>query len=386
MPTADPPRPYRVSCAPGLSPWLAQEVEGLGLPVEKTDYTGVATRGTMVDGMRMLLWLRTGYHVLQRFADIRAVDADMLYAETVRLPWERVIPPDGCLTVVSAVDNPTITNSMFPNVKVKDAIVDRLLKIHDRRPDSNSSGDHAVVHLFWKNDQARLSLDFSGPKLSDRGYRREPGKAPLRETTAAAILREAGYDGSRPLVVPMCGSGTLAIEAALIASHRAPGLLRSGYGIQHLLSFDEEAWRDARAEAKRQARKPVGIAPIIATDLDPKAVESARRNATTAGVEHLIEFSTCDFADTPLPEQPGTVILHGEYGLRLGDPEELAPTYRRMGDYLKQQCAGWDGFVFTAREHAGRIGLKAAQRTPFEHGGIDCRLLRFELYAGSTSS
>ncbi|MAB83475.1 MAG: RNA methyltransferase [Phycisphaerae bacterium] len=381
MPPAEPSRPFRVSCAPGLAPWLSREIESMGLPVEKTDHTGVTTRGTMHDGMKMLLWLRTGFHVHQRFADIRATDADMLYAETVRLPWERVIPTEGCLSVVSAVDNPTITNSMFPNVKVKDAIVDRMTKIHGSRPDSNSRADHAVIHLFWKGDQARLSLDFAGPKLSDRGYRREPGKAPLRETTAAAILMETGYDGSRPLVVPMCGSGTIAIEAALMAAHRAPGLLRSRYGIQHLETFDEEAWRDIRAEAKRDAIKTTGIAPIIATDIDPSMVASAGRNARTAGVEHLIEFSTCDFADTPMPDAPGTVIMHGEYGLRLGDAEELAPTYARMGDFLKQRCAGWDGYVFTAREHAGRIGLKSAQRTPFDNAGIDCRLLRFELYS-----
>lgn len=385
MPSADPKREYRVSCAPGLSARLAGEIEGLGLPVDSKDHTGVFTRGTMLDGMRMLLQLRTAFHVLQRFADIRATDAEMLYAETVRLPWERVIPPDGTVTVVSAVDNPTITNSMFPNVKIKDAIVDRMMQVHDRRPNAGSRGDHTVIHLFWKQDQARLSLDFAGPKLSDRGYRREPGKAPLRETTAAAILLETGYDGTRPMVVPMCGSGTLAIEAALLASRRAPGLLRSRFGIQHLLTFDESLWRQARADAKRDSTTK-SPAPIIATDIDPAVVESAKRNARTAGVDHLIEFSCCDFAETTMPETPGTVILHGEYGLRLGDEDALAGTYKRMGDFLKQRCAGWDGYVFTARELAGRVGLKSAAKIPFEHAGIDCRLLRYELYAGSTSA
>ncbi len=385
MPSAHPQREYRVSCAPGLSACLAKEIEGLGLPVDATDHTGAFTRGTMLDGMRMLLELRTAFHVLQRFADIRATDADMLYAETVRLPWERVIPPDGTVTVVSAVDNPTITNSMFPNVKIKDAIVDRMMQVHERRPNAGSRGDHTVIHLFWKQDRARLSLDFAGPKLSDRGYRREPGKAPLRETTAASILLETGYDGTRPLVIPMCGSGTLAIEAALLATNRAPGLLRSRFGIQHLLTFEDEQWRQARADAKRRSTTQ-SASSIIATDIDPAVVESAKRNARTAGVDHLIEFSCCDFAETPMPETPGIVILHGEYGLRLGDQDALAGTYRRMGDFLKQRCAGWDGYVFTAKEHAGRIGLKSAARIPYEHAGIDCRLLRYELYAGSTSA
>ena len=379
---ADPLRPYRVSCAPGLSPWLTAELEQLGLPIDATDHTGVATRGTMVDGMRMLLQLRTAYHVLQRFADIRATDPDMLHAETTRLPWERVIPVDGYLSVISSVNTPSVNNSMFPNVRVKDAIVDRLHSVHGRRPDSGPKGDRTIVHLFWKGEDATLSLDFSGRKLTDRGYRKLPGKAPMRESIAAAILMEAGYDGSTPLVVPMCGSGTIAIEGALMATGRAPGLLRSAYGIQHLSTFDADAWRTQRHETKRHATK-AKPAPIIATDIDEDMVDAARRNAVTAGVDHLIDFRVCDFADTPIPDAPGIVILHGEYGQRLGEADELKSTYKRMGDFLKQQCPGWGGYVFTSKDLAGTIGLKPARRIPFEHAGVDCRLLRFDLYSGT---
>ena len=380
--TANMTRPLRATCAPGLGPFLAREIEELDLGVESTDHTGVMTHGTLEDGMKMLLHLRTAFHVLQRFADIRAVDADMLHAETKRLPWERVIPADGYLTVVSSVNNDTITNSMFANVKVKDAIVDRLQEVHGKRPDSGPRGDGTVVHLFWKNDQARLSLDLAGTKLSDRGYRRIPGKAPMRETIAAALLMETGYDGTTPLVVPMCGSGTIAIEAALMATKRPPGLLRSGYGIQHLVTFDEDAWRTQRAQARKLSTGKPG-APIIASDIDPAMVEAARKNAVTAGVDHLITFHECDFSQTPLPDEAGTVILHGEYGRRLGDLDELKEMYKRMGDFLKQECPGWNGYVFTSRELAGAIGLKAARRIPFEHGGIDCRLLRYDLYSGT---
>jgi len=375
-------RPLRATCAPGLGPFLAREIEELGLAVESTDHTGVMTNGTLEDGMRMLLHLRTAFHVLQRFADIRAVDADMLHAETKRLPWERVIPADGYLTVVSSVNNETITNSMFANVKVKDAIVDRLQEVHGKRPDSGPKGDRTVVHLFWKKDQARLSIDLAGAKLSDRGYRRIPGKAPMRETIAAALLMETGFDGTTPLVVPMCGSGTIAIEAALMATRRPPGLLRSGYGVQHMVTFEEDAWRNQRAQARKQSTsKPA--TPIIASDIDPAMVDAARKNAATAGVDHLITFHECDFSRTPLPDQVGTVILHGEYGRRLGDLEDLKSMYKRMGDFLKQQCPGWNGYIFTARELAGAVGLKAARRIPFEHGGIDCRLLKYDLYSGS---
>jgi putative N6-adenine-specific DNA methylase len=378
----EPPRLIRATCAPGLSPWLAQEVEALGYEITHKDHTGVEVRARMHDAMRLTLRLRTAYHVLQAFGDLQANDGDAMYERAVRLPWERVLSPDGYVTVVSAVNNESIRNSMFANMRLKDAIVDRIQSIHDRRPDSGPAGDKAIVHLYWKDDRCRISLDISGRKLSDRGYRRIPFKAPMRETIAAAVLMEANYDGTRPLVVPMCGSGTIGIEAALIATGRAPGLLRSAYGVQHLLTFDQEVWETERAQA-RALRTKQTPAPIVLSDIDPEAVDAARKNAVTAGVDHLLEFHVCDFADTPLPNNPGTVIMHGEYGQRLGETETLRATYKRMGDDLKKRFGGWDGWVFTSRELAGSVGLKPANRVAFEHGGLDCRLLRFELYSGS---
>ena len=380
----DPPRLLRATCAPALSDYLAREIEDLGHRITKKDHTGVEMKGTMVDAMRLVLRLRTAYHLLQRFADLKAADADRMYEAAVRLPWERVIPHDGYISVVSHIQNETIRNTMFANVRLKDAIVDRMQQINGHRPDAGSNGDRTVVHLFWQKDFCRISLDLAGQKLSDRSYRRIPSKAPMRETIAAAVLARMEYDGSRPLVVPMCGSGTIAIEAALIATGRAPGLLRSNFGIKHLRTFDESAWKSERALAKKEKRseKP---APIIASDLDPLAVSAAKKNAVTAGVDHLITFEVCDFADTTLPEQPGSIILHGEYGERLGVDEELEPTYGRIGDYLKQRCGGWQGWVFTSREFAGSVGLKTADRITFQHGGIECRLLKFDLYSGSRS-
>ena len=380
----DPPRLLRATCAPGLSPWLDRELRDLGHEPIRTEHTGVEIKASMAESMRLALRLRTAFHLLQRFADLNARTADQMYEEAVRLPWERVLSPDGYVSVVSAVRNDTIRNSMFANVRLKDAIVDRISQVEGRRPDAGPKNDQAVVHLFWQDDHCRVSLDLAGRKLSDRGYRKIPHLAPMRETIAAAILMETGYDGSRPLLVPMCGSGTIAIEAALLAVGRAPGLLRNNFGLQHLRTFDESAWQTER-NAARKLRNKQPIAPIVATDIDPGAVEAAHKNAVTAGVDHLIRFEVGDFAVTPMTKEPGMIIMHGEYGERLGDPSEVRNTYRRIGDYLKQSCAGWDAFVFTSREMVGEIGLKAARRTPFENGGIDCRLLRFEIYEGSRS-
>jgi putative N6-adenine-specific DNA methylase len=272
---------------------------------------------------------------------------------------------------------------MYPNLVVKDAIVDRIKKHTGARPDSGPDRSGVVVHLFWKGDRAWIYLNVNGTRLSDRGYRKLPHDAPMRETLAAAVLMAAGYDGTRPIVNPMCGSGTLAIEAALLAAGRAPGLLRSDYACLRTALDLDDAWQRARREARRSAPVP-DPQPIIASDHDPRAIDAARRNARTAGVEHLIEFHTCDFAATPMPEEPGHVVLNPEYGERLGDVERLGSTYAAIGDFFKQRCAGWTGHVFTgSRELAGRIGLRANRRTPFMNAQIECRLLTYDIYKGA---
>jgi putative N6-adenine-specific DNA methylase len=226
-------------------------------------------------------------------------------------------------------------------------------------------------------------LNTSGVKLSDRGYRKMPVKAPLREMLAAAIVMAAGYDGSQNLVLPMCGSGTLAVEAALIATGRAPGLLRPNFGFKHLKAFDENIWKTVRGEARKKIRKSIDKR-IIATDIAPEAIEASKQNAKTAGVDHLIEFKVCDFADTPLPEEENIIIMNPEYGQRLGETAELEELYKRIGDYLKQKCAGSTAYIFTGnKELAVKIGLKASRKFPFYNGNIECRLLKYELYKGS---
>jgi putative N6-adenine-specific DNA methylase len=181
----------------------------------------------------------------------------------------------------------------------------------------------------------------------------------------------------------MCGSGTLAIEAALIALARAPGLLRSKFGFEHVRGFDEDRWSALRAAARRRADKTPGV-PIVASDLDDRAVDAARRNAETAGVAHLIEFHVADFAAAPLPSPPGVLIVNPEYGARLGQEELLQPTYERLGSYFKDHCADWTCFVFSGNRYlTANIGLKASRRIPFFNAEFECRLLRYEMWKGS---
>lgn len=373
----------RITCAPGLSDCLQAELQSLGHEIHAATTTDVHTTTDFNGVMNLNLQLRTAFNVLVLLDEFTCRDPDELYHHLRALTWEELIHADGYLTIVSSVNTESISDFRFASLRAKDAIVDRMAEKTGRRPDSGPERDSLVLNLYWHGDACRIYLNTSGRKLSDRGYRRIPHTAPMQETLAAGVLATVGYDGTRPLVNPMCGSGTIAIEAALITSGRAPGLLRGNFGFMHHRSFDADAFKTLRIAARklRSSRQP---APIVASDIDPRAVEAARRNAETAGVLHLVEFQTCDFAETTMPEDPGIVLLNPEYGERLGNPKELEPTYKRIGDFLKQRCAGWKGYVFTGNlALAKKIGLRATRRLIFHNARIECRLLEYELYTGT---
>ncbi len=377
------PRDIRITCAPALSPFLAEEVQLLGLPLLGQTRTGVTTRGSWTDTWRLCLELRTAFQVLYPLHAFRCSSPDDLYRAARGLAWETIIAPDGYVTVESRVDHPSINNSMFPNLRLKDAIADRFTEITGRRPDSGAGRRGVVVHLYWKGDQATIALNAAGRKLADRGYRRSPHKAPLQETLAAAVVLATGWRGDQPLALPMCGSGTLAIEAALIGLDRAPGLLRSSFALNHVLGFEAGAWSAVRAGVRRRARKDLGV-PIVASDIDRRAIEAAQRNAETAGVAHLIDFHVADFASAPMPADPGVLIVNPEYGARLGDEGALRATYERFGSFMKSRCAGWTCHVLSGnRALTGSLGLKASRRVPLFNADIECRLLRYEMWTGS---
>lgn len=281
------------------------------------------------------------------------------------------------------MDNPTIRDTRYANVKCKDAIVDRIREKRGRRPDSGPDQTGVVVNLYWKGTHCALYFDTSGEPLSRRGYRKIPMNAPMQETLAAAVIRATTWHGNGHFVNPMCGSGTLAIEAALLGLNRAPGLLRENFGFMHLKGFGKPAWDELRTQAKRAAKKALKSS-IIATDLRREAVEAARKNAAIAGVEHLIEFSVCDYAATGVPGGGGIVIINPEYGERMGKIKQLEGVYKGIGDFFKQKCRGYTGYIFTGNlDLAKKVGLRTKRKMLFFNGGIECRLLEYELYEGS---
>ena len=412
-----------VTCPKGVAPYLKAEIEALGFPVQHEIDTAISTEGTLADTMTLNLHLRTAQRVLYQLQIFKVISPGALYERINAIPWETFLHdsgPSAYVCVTSVVDNPLITDSRFANLKAKDAIVDRIREKSGIRPDSGPAKDKAVVHVYWRNDQAMVYIDTSGDRLSMRGYRKIPLAAPMQETLAAALILATGWRGRTPFVNPMCGSGTLAIEAALIALNRASGLGRNNYGFMYIKDFPHEQWQELRKKARNASSRQLP-SKILATDIDPAAVQAAGQNAKTAGVDHLIEFMTCPFEQTPISGGGGTIVMNPPYGERMEPlkiktphPErrkEIAPgqkvilrkaadiahksnspstlqrleaLYEGCGDWFKSITRGYRGYIFTGNlDMVKKVGLRTKRRLAFYNGEIECRLLEYELYAGT---
>jgi putative N6-adenine-specific DNA methylase len=373
-----------ITCHKRITPYLGQEVKDLGFETEETFVTGVRLYGTMNDCIKLNLNLRCASQVLYSLKRFEANHADDIYNNLLDYPWENILPDPGYFSITSNVNNPSINNSMYANLRVKDAIVDRLREKRGTRPSTGSELTGAVINLFWKNEEAEIFIDTSGDSLARHGYRKIPGLAPMLEALAAATVYATRWDRVSPFVNPMCGSGTVAIEAVLIATKRSPGLFRTNYAFMHLQDYDETVYLKEKDLLEKQIIHVPGLR-IIATDYSAKAIDNAKKNALAAGVADLIDFSVCDFAATEIPQDvSGIMFVNPEYGERLGEVSKLEETYSRIGDFMKQQCSGYVGYVFTGNlELAKKIGLKAKRRIEFYTSTIDCRLLEYELYKGS---
>lgn len=375
-----------LTCNRRLSPYLEQEVVDLGFNVVRSFNTGLELHASVNDCIKLNLHLRTASQVLYELKSFRARDPEELYNNLVDIAWEEIIPFDSYFTVTSNVHNETITTPLFANVKVKDAIVDRIKAKKGLRPDSGPDSHKCVVHLHWIEERAEIFLDTSGETLAKHSYRKHPGKAPMLEALASSTIFATGWDKKTPFINPMCGSGTLAIEAALIAQNRKPGLQRMNYSFMHFIGYNEEVFFEERRILKEVTDKK-NLPVIIASDISAEAVEIARLNARTAGVEHIIQFEVCDFEKTTVPEENGVIMFNPEYGERLGVHNTLEATYKRIGDFMKQKCRGYRGYIFTGNpDLAKKIGLRASRRIEFFNGKLDCRLLQYELYEGSKES
>lgn len=372
-----------ITCGKGIGQILSHEIREHGYQPAAVNPNSVEIRGSLDDCMHLNLHLRTASKVLLLIKRFRASDPGQLYKAVVKIPWEDYLHSKGYICVTSHIQNQYIQDTRFGNQKVKDAIVDRIFSQKGARPDSGPLRDQAVVYLHWVNADCHLYFDTSGETISKHHYRRIPFKAPLRESLAAAIICRSRWQPGVPLVNPMAGSGTLAIEAAMMAHKIPPGLNRSNFGFMHLKPFNQEFWSSLVEKARKEVLKKKKTT-IVVNDSNLEALRAARENARWAGVQDSLEFIHGDFTEMKVPETPGVVIFNPEYGTRLGEVEQLEETYGSIGDFFKTKCAGYWGYIFSGNpDLTKKIGLRSSSKTPFYNGKIECRLIEYELYRGS---
>jgi len=363
----------------GAEELAAAELDTLGIKDAKPGKGGVAFITDRAGLYRANLWLRTASRVLVQLALFPCTSPADLYAGVYALSWHELITPDMTLAVDCSLRDSALTHSGFVALKTKDAVVDRIRESCGSRPNVDTVAPDVRINVHLHKNICTISLDSSGDSLDRRGYRLERNEAPLRETLAAAVVALTGWDGTIPLADPMCGSGTIPVEAALLAARIAPGLQRQ-FGFQRWLDFDSQLWADICAEAETGIRRlPIGL--VTGYDLDNKALLLAGRNCSKAGLEGQIHFFHAALQEFKPEGDKGVVIINPPYGKRLGEEDDLRELYCQIGDVMKKQCRGWTGYVLTGNlELAKYIGLKASRRYVLFNGAIECRLLKYELY------
>jgi putative N6-adenine-specific DNA methylase len=374
---------FLVTVSKGLEEAAAQELADLGLAVMGSSPGLVAFKGGREDAWRACLWLRTARRVLQPLGEFPAESAEALYEGARGLPWQEVMTPDHTFAVEASVRDSAFNHSGFVALKIKDAAADALREAFGRRADVDRSDPDVRVVAHISGNLCSVSLDLSGGPLHKRGYRNRSVAAPLNETLAAGILRLMGYDGSLPFADPFCGSGTLCIEAALMATHTAPGLLRkTPFGFQRWPGFDPRPWRQQLEEArKRQRRAPHSI---MGSDIDREAVVAARENARAAGMKHEVTLEAQSLAAFLPPADSGLMVTNPPYGEHVGVGEDLPSLYGALGDILKRRCEGWTAGVLTGNPALGKcIGLHPKRKIALFNGPMPCKLMVFEIYPGS---
>ncbi|KFF62912.1 23S rRNA methyltransferase [Pectobacterium brasiliense] len=373
------------STARGLEELLKSELESLGAQSCAVVQGGVHFEGDNRLLYQSLLWSRLASRILLPLNEFK-VHSDLdLYLGVQAIDWSTIFSIDKTFAVHFTGTNEDIRNSQYGALKVKDAIVDSFTRKTGQRPDVAKQQPDIRINVFLQRDMANVSLDLSGDGLHQRGYRDLAGLAPLKENLAAAIVLRSGWQNGTPLVDPMCGSGTLLIEAAMIAADRAPGLHRTHWGFNAWLKHDAELWREVTAEAQQRARQGLQATTsrFFGSDNDRRVIEIAKANARRAGVAELISFDVRDAAQlkNPLPEGPrGTVVSNPPYGERLESEPALIALHNMLGRKMKSDFGGWQLSLFSASpELLSCLQLRAERQFKAKNGPLDCVQKNYQL-------
>ena len=367
-------------CPRGLEHLLAAELTALGARAPQSTAGGVAFSGSWETCYRANLWSRIASRVLWRVAEFAYAGEDEVYRATRALAWPRLFGVARSLRVNVSAQHSPLKSIEFITLRIKDAVCDRFRDELGRRPSADRASPEVRVHAFLETQRATLYLDTSGEPLFKRGWRSARVDAPLRENLAAGIILLTGWRPEEPLLDPMCGAGTLLVEAAAIARGRAPGAQRS-FGFQRLAAYDAALWERIASEPHAPAAAPLRL---YGSDLDARALAAARRNLAAAGVERWVQLERADVLQRQAPQPAGVLVANPPYGERLGSADELARFYPRLGDALKRRFAGWRCHLFTADLRLPKlIRLQPARRVPLYNGALECRLYEFPIVAGS---
>ncbi|MBK6619793.1 MAG: class I SAM-dependent RNA methyltransferase [Saprospirales bacterium] len=365
----------------GLESALAGELRDLGATAVEELTRAVSFEGGREWVYRANLELRTALRILIPIHSFTCTNEKELYEGVRAIEWRNYLSPDDTLAVEAVVNSTFFNHSRYVALKTKDAIVDQLRDQFGQRPNVDLKSPTLPVQVHIRENQCSVLLDSSGEPLFKRGYRIETGPAPLNEVLAAGMLKLAGWPMDVPFLDPMCGSGTLPIEAALMATHTPSQWYREHFAFQKWKDFDQALWKEVKNEA--WANKEKEAAPIFGSDIHPNAIRIAQVNAAHTDIQHLIRWEHAPLERCAVPEGKGLMVFNPPYNERM-PVEEIEELYQMIGSSLKHRFPGYQAWVLTGNEkgmHA--IGLRPSRRIALFNGAIPCKFLKFELYDGS---
>ncbi|EAR53651.1 hypothetical N6-adenine-specific DNA methylase [Photobacterium sp. SKA34] len=379
---------YLAITSRGLENLLADELEQLGAQNIQVVHAGVRFKAEQATAYRCCLWTRISSRIIQVLSEFNVRDDMDLYLGATAINWMNYFDSNTRIVVDFNGTNREIRNSQYGAMKIKDAIVDRFTKADLRRPNIDRERPDLRIHMRLSGEKGILGLDMAGSGLHQRGYRSEAGKAPLRETHAAALVMKSGWTPDQALLDPMCGSGTLVIEAAMIAAEIAPGLKRKRWGFESIKDFDQEAWLEIHAEATVKSRRgPAKVTTkFFGREMDRRVLAIARDNAGRAGVKNLIDFEYGDVTQLVRTEgfETGIILCNPPYGERLGTTPELIALYKEFGNRLKLAFAGSVAAIYSgSNELLSCMRMRADKQFKLRNGALDCVLKTYLITAGS---
>ncbi|HZG37158.1 MAG TPA: THUMP domain-containing protein [Nodosilinea sp.] len=371
---------YFATVARGLEALAAAELDKLGAQQIEPGFCGVAFEGDLALLYRVNLWSRLAFRVLVKLGECPCHDAEDLYQGIQSIDWRPYLTPDLTFAVDATGKNRSLNHSHFTALQVKNAVVDQQRQHWGDRSTIDTQHPEVRLNVHIQDDTATVSLDSSGSSLHRRGYRPAVGAAPLKESLAAALVKLTDWPGDVPLLDPLCGSGTLPLEASMAALNIAPGIFREEFGFQTWPDFDGDLWDGLWQEAEAARQESLGTW-VGGCDRDPDIIHQAHLNAQRCDLAEQVHFWATDLADLEAPADSGYLLCNPPYGERLGAEEDLGAFYKLLGDVLKQRFKGWTAFVLSGNKELSRyIGLKSAQRVAVYNGTLPCQWLKYELY------